>query len=317
MSKLLDEFEIWMHSKQGLLKRSRMAYRHWAERYIRHHNMRHPHDMAEPEVETFLTHLAVEKHVAKSTQNQALAALCALYNFLEKPLVGVNAVRSKRSPHIPEVLTQQEVSNLITVIPSQPHHLMCLLMYGSGLRIMECVRLRVKDINLEQKRLVVRAGKGEKDRVVNMISSAASEFPSQLDMARRIHEKDVSEGYGEVYMPYAMATKFPKAAQEFGWQYVFPAKSRALDSESGKIRRHHYHESTLQHTIRRAAKTLFPERRITAHTLRHCFATHLLEKGADIRTVQELMGHNDVKVTQIYTHVMHNTDTRHLLDDVI
>lgn len=317
MSQLLNNFTAWMIRPEGLAKRTRDAYVHWARTFILHSNKRHPSEMGKPEVEAFLTYLAVAKHVTPSTQNQALHALLALYRFLEQPLTGLNATRATKPPRIPEVLRQEEVATLLRAIPQQPEHLMCLLLYGSGLRLIECVRLRIKDLDLDEARVTVREGKGNKDRVVDLLGAALPELEARMADTRRVWELDCAEGFGAVHLPGALAAKYPNAATEWGWQYLFPAGHRSVDPEDGVMRRHHFHETGLQRTIRQAALRLFPTKRVTPHTLRHSFATHMLERGADIRTVQELLGHDDVKTTQIYTHVMHKADRRHLLDAVV
>ena len=261
--------------------------------------------MGSPEIEAFLTHLAVKENVAASTQNQALAALLFLYReVLNKDLDGpIDAMRAKRPKRLPTVLTKEEVSKVIGFL-SGTNQLMVKLLYGSGLRLMECVRLRVKDVDFAQRQIIVRDGKGMKDRVTMLPDVLIPPLQEHLRHVKRIHDDDLAKGYGSVYLPFALERKYPNANREWIWQYVFPAYKRSTDPRSGAIRRHHIHESGLQKAVKRAAKLAGINKRVTCHTFRHSFATHLLENGYDIRTVQELLGHKDVRTTMIYTHVL-------------
>lgn len=297
--------------------RTEESYIGWMRRYILFHHKRHPAEMGAPEVEAFLTDLAVTQQVAASTQNQALSALQFLYSeVLQQPLGELHAVRAKQPQRLPTVLTRAEVRRVIDALAGT-YQLMAKLLYGSGLRLMECVRLRVKDIDVPQRQLLVRSGKGEKDRVTPLPSSLILPLQEHLGRVQLTHTQDLREGYGEVYLPYALARKYPNANREWLWQYVFPAKQRSLDPRSGSVRRHHLDESGLQKAVRRAAQLAQVPKHVTCHTFRHSFATHLLEDGYDIRTVQELLGHSDVSTTMIYTHVLNRggRGVRSPLDD--
>ena len=281
------------------------AYINWAKRFIFYHNKRHPKDMGEKEIGEFLTHLAVEENVAASTQNQALSALLFLYReVLRKDLdLPIELVWAKRPKHLPTVLTKQEARQVIAQLTGV-HRLIAQLLYGGGLRLMECMRLRVKDLDFGHHQIVVRDGKGGKDRLTILPDSVIEPLRTQLAVAKQLHEQDLSNGYGAVHLPYALERKYPQANKEWIWQYVFPATQLSRDPRTGVIRRHHLHENTVQKAIKRAAKKAGITKRVTPHTFRHSFATHLLEAGYDIRTVQELLGHKDVKTTMIYTHVL-------------
>ena len=284
--------------------RTEQAYVQWIKRFILFHHKRHPKDMGAPEIEAFLTHLAVEQQVSASTQNQALSALLFLYRYvLDQELGPINALRAKPSKYLPTVLSKSEVTRLLDQLTGV-HALLAQLLYGSGMRLAEGLRLRVKDIDFQQRHILVRDGKGEKDRVTLLPTSLHDDLQAQLAYARRLHQKDLARGLGAVYLPYALSHKYPNAEQEWGWQYVFPSPRISTEPETGIRRRHHLDPSGLQKAIRRAAKTIGLAKPVGPHTLRHSFATHLLEAGYDIRTVQELLGHKDVKTTMIYTHVM-------------
>jgi integron integrase len=285
--------------------RTEDAYAEWAERFIRFHNIRHPDTMGEPEVNAFLTHLAVERSVAASTQNQALCALLFLYeHVLGRPLNRIDGViRANRPKRLPVVLTREEVRRLLAQL-DDPYRLMGQLMYGSGLRLLECLRLRVKDIDFERGEVTVREGKGNKDRVTVLPAAVRPRLLDQLAAARRQHERDLRAGFGRVYLPHALDRKLPAAASEWRWQYVFPSAKLSLDPRSGEKRRHHAHESAISKAVTDAVRAAGLDKRATSHSLRHSFATHLLEQGYDIRTVQELLGHEDVSTTMIYTHVL-------------
>lgn len=279
-------------------------YVHWIRRFILFHNKRHPREMGAGEIEAFLTHLAVEGQVAASTQNQALCALLFLYReVLSQPIEHVEVTWAKKPKRLPTVLSQEETRQLLAHLSGR-HCLMAQLLYGSGLRLMECLRLRVKDIDFQQQQIIVRDGKGFKDRVTLLPASLKQPLHHHLEAVRLLHQQDLNLGYGEVFLPDALARKYLNAAKEWGWQYVFPSDKLSQDPRSGVTRRHHLDESNLQKAVRRAAKKAGVIKPVGPHTFRHCFATHLLEAGYDIRTVQELLGHKDVKTTMVYTHVM-------------
>lgn len=288
-------------------KRTEQAYVAWLVRFIRFHGMRHPATLSGTEVERFLSHLATTRHVAASTQNQALAAILFLYkHILDVELPSLNAVRAKRPQRLPVVLSRNEVRRVIGELPRDPMALMIELLYGTGMRVLECCRLRIKDLDFDRNQIVVREGKGDKDRVVPLPASLAGRMHEQVRRVERLHEEDLRAGLGNVWMPTALATKFPRAARELCWQYVFPSARLSVDprtANSGR-RRHHVDESSLQKAVRRAASRAGIRKKVGCHAFRHSFATHLLESGADIRTVQDLLGHADVSTTQIYTHVL-------------
>ena len=284
--------------------RTEQAYVGWIKRYIYFHDERHPSEMGAPEVEAFLTHLVVEGNVAASTQNQALSALLFLYRkVLHQDLGPVDALRAKRPKRLPTVLTKEETLRLIACLTGT-HRLMAKLIYGSGMRLMECLRLRVKDLEFERRAIIVRDGKGAQDRVTVLPDRLILLLQEHLQRVKALHEQDLARGYGAVYLPDALARKYPSAHKEWIWQYVFPANRLSVDPRSGVVRRHHLHESSLQKAVKEAARLAGIVKPVSPHTLRHCFATHLLESHCDIRTVQELLGHKDVKTTMIYTHVL-------------
>lgn len=285
--------------------RTEEAYVNWVKRYILFHNKQHPGKMGASEVRDFLTHLAVDRHVAASTQNQALNALVFLYKVvLDRPLGEIDGVvRAKRPQRIPVVLTVDETRRLLRHLDGIQWICGCL-MYGSGLRLMECMRLRVMDLDFEHRAVLVRNGKGGKDRVVTLPDELIPILKRHLEGVRNVHEKDLADGYGAVYLPHALARKYPNAPLEWGWQYVFPASKRSIDPRSGLGRRHHSDESSIQKAVKTAVRKADIHKKASCHTLRHAFATHLLERGMDIRTVQEQLGHKDIRTTQIYTHVI-------------
>lgn len=269
------------------------------------HGKRHPSELGGEEVEGFLTHLAVEGRVAPSTQNQALAALLFLYREvlqIELPwAAGIQ--RAKRKPRLPVVLTVAEVQAVLGRMDGVPL-LLAQLLYGPGLRLMECMRLRVKDVDFERREILVREGKGGKDRVTMLPESVVPALRKQIDAVALQHKHDLKDGCGEVYLPYAPAKKYPNAGRDLAWQYVFPSHKLSIDPRSGKTRRHHLDEKVLQRTFKQAVYDSGLAKHATPHTLRHSFATHLLQAGHDIRTIQELLGHQDVSTTMIYTHVL-------------
>lgn len=285
--------------------RTEQAYLDWVKRFILFHGKRHPAKMGEKEVVEFLTHLAVEGHVAAATQNQALNALCFMYkHVLDKPLGKLaGVIRAKKAAKLPIYLTSEETRSLLKNLNGIPWLAACL-MYGSGLRLMECVRLRVMHLDFNQLCIYIIDGKGAKDRVVTFDPTIAQLLEQHLESVRLMHGKDLNDGYGEVYLPNALAKKYPNAPKSWGWQYVFPAGERSEDPRSGTIRRHHIGEQSIQRAVKKAVRKAGIEKPATCHTLRHTFATHLLLRGADIRTVQEQLGHKDLRTTQIYTHVL-------------
>lgn len=302
--RLLDQVRARLRLRH-YSRRTEQAYVYWIRRYIRAWLPRHPRELDGAAVEAFLTGLATRDDVAASTQNQALSALLFLY----REVLGVelpwmeNVVRAKRPRRLPVVLARAQVARLLERLAGR-EALMAGLLYGSGLRLMECVRLRVKDVGLARNELVVRDGKGGKDRVTVLPAALREGLERQLAAVRELHARDLACGAGRVYLPHALARKYPNAPAELAWQYVFPATRLSEDPRDGVRRRHHLDEKVLQKAVRGAALACGFDRPVTPHTLRHCFATHLLESGADIRTVQELLGHKDVATTQIYTHVL-------------
>ncbi len=285
--------------------RTERSYLPWITRYLVFHQNRDPEDMGSPQIEAFLSHLAVDLRVSASTQNQAFNALLFLFReVLKRELEdSINAIRAKQPKHLPTVMTRDETMKVIAAIPAD-YQLMAKLIYGSGLRLMECVRLRVKDINFENNHLVVRDAKGMKDRITVLPDNVKASLVEQLERVRLLHEDDKAKGYGCVYLPYALERKYPKASEELGWHYVFPAKTLSKDPRTRVVRRHHVHEHGLQKAVKEAARLAGVDKPVSVHTFRHSFATHLLEANYDIRTVQELLGHNDVSTTMIYTHVL-------------
>ncbi len=282
------------------------TYSHWIKRYIYYHGGKtHPRELNEKDIENFLSHLATNVNIAATTQRQALNALVFLYReVLDIPLTKkIAPAKVKRQSRPPTVLTQQETARLLEQMTGT-NALMVKLMYGSGMRLMECIRLRIQDIDFGQGKIFVRGGKGGKDRVTLLPSNIQEKLQHHIGRVKQLHRDDLEAGYGRVYLPGALAKKYPDAPTKIGWQYVFPAKERSLDPRSGKIRRHHVLGSTLQKAIRTAVRRARIDKRVSSHTLRHSFATHMLENGVNIRVLQELLGHADVKTTEIYTHVM-------------
>src|SRR5262245_60511556 len=300
--KLLDQVRHQCRLRHYSI-RTEDAYTAWIERFIRFHGIRHPDTMREAEIEAFLTHLAVEGHVSASTQNQAFSALLFLYTqVLQIELGRIDSLRAKRPERVPMVLSVAEVRQLLAAIDtlssSEPYGLMARLMYGSGLRLLECCRLRMKDIDLDRGQLTVREGKGEKDRFVMLPRDVESALVRQMEWRSALHAKDVARGEGRVYMPQALERKFPNADRELAWQYMFASTRMSQDPRSDRRGRHHIHESAVQRAVTAAVRKVGWTKRATCHTLRHSFATHLLEMGQDIRTVQELLG-QDRKSTRL------------------
>jgi len=289
----------------GLSLRTEEAYVGWVRRFILANGKRHPRELGRREVEAFLTHLAMHGHVAASTQNQALSALLFLYReVLQQELPWMENIRRAKKPErLLVVLSREEVAALLAEMDGVTW-LMASLLYGAGLRLMECARLRVQDVDFVRREITVRQGKGGKDRRTMLPAMTVDALQNQLAEARRVHERDLAAGHGAVWLPHALARKYPNAAREWAWQYVFPASSRSTDPRSGIERRHHLDETVLQRAVKQAVRRARITKPATCHTLRHSFATHLIEGGYDIRTVQELLGHKDVSTTQIYTHVL-------------
>lgn len=285
--------------------RTESVYIEWVKRFIRFHKYRHPMQMGAAEVEAFLSDLAVRRDVSASTQNQALSAILFMYKkvlLIELPwLDGV--IRARRPQRLPVVLTQDEVRQVLAQLDGTLW-LVASLLYGSGLRLMEVLRLRVKDVEFARFEILIRDGKGQKDRITMLPKKLASPLQLHLQRVQTLHQQDLLEGFGRANLPNALARKYPNAASEWGWQFVFPSANRSADPRSGGIFRHHVHEKTVQRAVRNAVRRVGLSKPATPHTFRHSFATHLLEGGQDIRTVQELLGHADLKTTQIYTHVL-------------
>jgi integron integrase len=303
--KLLEQLRDRIRLKHYSL-RTEQAYVQWTKRYIFFHGKRHPAEMGKTEVEAFLTTLAVGRNVTASTQAQALSALLFLYReVLRVDLPWLTEVtRAKKPARLPTVLTQQEVRALLKYVDDPLLDLIVRLLYGTGMRLLECLRLRVKDVEFTRNEIVVRDGKGGKDRVTMLPASLADRLKAHLAVVKSQHEADLSLGKGEVWLPDALAVKYPDAPKEWGWQYVFPAAGFSTDPRSGAVRRHHVDDKRVQRAVKLAAARAEIAKPVSPHTLRHSFATHLLEGGYDIRTVQELLGHSDVSTTMIYTHVL-------------
>jgi integron integrase len=290
--------------------RTEEAYVGWIRRFVVFHGKRHPNEMGEAEINAFLSSLATDGRVAASTQNQALSALLFLYrHILEKPFPEMTAlVRARRPSRLPVVLTRDEVRRVLARLGGEPR-LVATLLYGSGLRLMEALRLRVKDLDVSRNEILVRDGKGQKDRVTMLPAALKPDLAAYLRAVRARHDAELARGGGDVHLPDAIRIKYPGAAKSWPWQYVFPAGRESADPRSGEIRRHHLPETAVQRAVRKADDDAGIAKPASCHTLRHSFATHLLESGYDIRTIQELLGHRDVATTMIYTHVL-NTGGR-------
>jgi len=302
--RLLDRVRLAIRARHYSL-RTEEAYIAWIRRFVLFHGRRHPAEMGQKEINAFLTDLAVEVRVSASTQNQALAALLFLYrHVLDQPLPAPESIlRAKRPRRLPVVLTRAEVRAVIGRMRGTPR-IVAVLLYGSGMRLLECLRLRVKDVEFGSNRIVVRDAKGQRDRVVPFPMVVRVELASCLSRAKRVHERDLARGFGSVFLPEALSRKYPRADREWGWQWVFPAEHRSRDPRTQVERRHHLHETVIQRAVKQAVVDVGISRAASCHTFRHSFATHLIQDGYDIRTVQELLGHKDVKTTMIYTHVL-------------
>ncbi|OOG45951.1 integrase [Rhodanobacter sp. C01] len=302
--RLFDEVRRHMRLKHYSL-RTEKVYLAWMRRFILANNKRHPREMGAVEVERFLSSLAVEGDVAASTQNQALSALLFLYRqVLGMDLPWMDSmVRAKRPRRLPTVLSVEDTRRLLAAMDGRPW-LLASLLYGTGMRLMECLRLRIKDVDFRRGEITIRDGKGGKDRHTMLPRALVEPLQREIERARCLHQEDLAGGFGETRLPHALARKYPRAARELGWQFVFPSLQRSRDPLDGTFRRHHFDERILARAMKRARVLADIAKPVSAHTLRHCFATHLLEAGYDVRTVQELLGHKDVATTQIYTHVL-------------
>jgi integron integrase len=302
--KLLDQVRARIRVKH-YSKRTEDAYTDWIKRYVLFHHMRHPEEMAEKEISQFLSHLAVDLNVSASTQNLALNALLFLYKEVLNRDLGhfADTVRAKRGKRAPTVFSRDEVREIITSMSGTPR-LITALLYGTGMRLEEGMNLRVQDVDFDRKLITVRHGKGDKDRHVPLPATLVDPLRRQIDLVRIIHEQDLSDGFGEVRLPDALAVKYPNAGRELAWQFIFPSSRRTKDPSLGIMVRFHIDPSVVQRAVKTSVRSRVPHKTGSVHTLRHSFATHLLESGYDIRVVQELLGHTDVRTTMIYTHVL-------------
>ncbi|MCZ7609844.1 MAG: integron integrase [Ignavibacterium sp.] len=304
--KLLDQIKTHLRSLH-YSKRTEESYTNWIKRYIIFNNKTHPEKLGKDELRNYLNHLATDRNVSASTQNQALQAILFLYKeIIHKDLGWIDDIQRPTKPkHIPVVFTKSEAHNIIQKMDGLPK-LITSFLYGSGLRLSEALRLRIKDIDFEYNQIIIRDAKGEKDRVTLLPATLIPHIKDQIENRRKLHNDDIKKGFGDTVLPYALSDKYPNASKEFGWQYLFPAERLTVD-QKGKNIRHHFHESTVTKAIKRAIKECKIEKpTASAHTFRHSFATHLLQSNYDIRTVQELLGHKDVRVTMIYTHIIKN-----------
>ena len=302
--KLLEQVQEALRTKHYSY-RTEQTYIDWIKRYIIFHKKQHPKDLGVEEIRAFIAHLATDRKVATSTQNQALSAILFLYRTVLRQETNLppDLINPSRPKRLPIVLTHEEAMSVINAMRGKPR-IMTKILYGSGLRLMECLRLRVRDIDFEHHQIIVRGGKGDDDRFTILPDAVAADLKHILQDVKALHQKDLSDGHGEVALPNALGVKYKNAGKDWGWQYIFPASRLLLDPVAGVIRRHHLDETVLQKAIRNAAKLAKIDKEVTAHTFRHSFATQLLQKGYDIRTIQELLGHKDVKTTMIYTHVL-------------
>jgi integron integrase len=302
--KLLEQVQEALRTKHYSY-RTEQTYIDWIKRYIIFHKKQHPKDLGVEEIRAFIAHLATDRKVATSTQNQALSAILFLYRTVlaQETNLPPDLINPSRPKRLPTVLTHEEAMSVINAMRGTPR-IMAKILYGSGLRLMECLRLRVRDIDFEHHQIIVRGGKGDDDRFTILPDAVAADLKHILQDVKALHQKDLHDGHGEVALPNALGVKYKNAGREWGWQYIFPASRLSLDPVSRVIRRHHLDETVLQKAIRNAARLAKIDKEVTAHTFRHSFATQLLQRGYDIRTIQELLGHKDVKTTMIYTHVL-------------
>ena len=303
--KLLDQVRSVLRTKHYSL-RTEEAYIGWIKRFILFNNKKHPMEMGEQEINRFLTHLAVNDHVSASTQNQALCAIVFLYKHVLKQKLGdfgEELVWAKKPKKLPVVFTKEEAKAVLSHL-SGTYWIMAMLLYGSGLRLMECIRLRIQDVDFGYNQIIVRDGKGEKDRVTMLAEKVKVPLQDHLVKVKKLHKADLKAGYGTVHLPYALERKYPNANREWCWQYVFPAHEISTDPRTGIRQRHHIHESVLRRAVKIAIRNTGIAKHAGCHTFRHSFATHLLKDGYDIRTVQELLGHKSVNTTMVYTHII-------------
>lgn len=299
-----------MHRLRKLIRSQNKAwatertYISWIKRFLRYHKLKHPDNLGAADVENYLNYLSVHRHCSPSTQATALNAIVYFFKqFLQRPLENLNYERAKHHRRVPVVFSAEEAYKIINCLSGE-RRLMARLMYGSGLRVSECLRLRVKDVDFERREIIVRGGKGNKDRATLLPDMLTEELYEQIQFVGAIHDRDLKEGYGEVYMPYALARKYPDEAVSIDWQYIFPSSRMSNDPRDGKRKRHHRHQRYIQRAVKSAIKEAGVRKHANCHTFRHSFATSLLESGYDIRTIQELLGHSDVSTTEIYTHVL-------------
>jgi len=302
--KLLDQVRAALRRRHYSLS-TEQAYIRWIKDFIFFHKKNHPRELGEKEINQFLSHLAINKKVSASTQNQALCAIVFLYRHVLQTEPGDfgDITWAQKPKKLPQVFTQNEVQNVISNL-EDVYWIIGILMYGSGLRLNECLRLRIMDIEFPGKKITIRSGKGEKDRITMLPELVVSTLEKHLHKVKKLHEKDLKNGFGTVYLPYALVRKYPNANKEWGWQYVFPASRLSIDPRSDVKQRHHLNDSAVQKAVKQAIRKAGIYKQASCHTFRHSFATHLLEVGYDIRTVQELLGHEDVNTTMIYTHVL-------------
>jgi len=302
--KLLDQLRDALRSRH-YSRRTAKTYCQWVRRYIFFHNVRHPAEMGEHEINAFLTHLAVKNQVSASPQNQALSALLFLYRHVIGREVGDlgDVIRARKPKRLPVVMTREEVKVVLASLTADKW-LMASLMYGAGLGLMQCLRLRVQDIDFSRNEILVRDGKGAKDRITMLPVSLKAPLQEHLKQVKAVHERDLDDGWGRVQLPMALDRKYPNAPKEWRWQWVFPQENRWKNTKTGEEGRHHVHETILQRAVKEAVRKANVVKHVGCHTFRHSFATHLLESGYDIRTIQELLGHKDVSTTMIYTHVL-------------